>query len=331
MRGLYNGRVPSLNGNWVDLVIIFFLVYRVLGSFGSGFFVVIAGFGSFLISLLVSLRFYKFTSVFLKANFNLPSSVSDALGFVVTAMLVEFFVDLLFNFILSKIPAKVLKNKLHRFFGIIPALGEGLVLLAFLLTAVVALPVAPWIKRDITQSKIGGYILNKTLAVERAINEVFGGAANDALVYLTVKPSGNESLKLESVVTELNIDEGAEIKMLTDLNRERANRGLNVLVLETERRDVARNYAMDMWKRKYFSHYSPEGESVGDRLTKAGIKYSAAGENLALTPTEETAHAGLMNSEGHRANILEPSFRRVGIGVIDNGIYGKIFVQVFTD
>jgi len=44
-----------------------------------------------------------------------------------------------------------------------------------------------------------------------------------------------------------------------------------------------------------------------------------------------TAHNGLMNSEGHRANILEPEFRKIGIGVIDNGVYGKMFVQVFTD
>jgi uncharacterized protein YkwD len=52
---------------------------------------------------------------------------------------------------------------------------------------------------------------------------------------------------------------------------------------------------------------------------------------LALAPTLATAHTGLMNSEGHRANILEPKFKRVGIGVIDNGVYGKMFVQVFTD
>jgi len=68
-----------------------------------------------------------------------------------------------------------------------------------------------------------------------------------------------------------------------------------------------------------------------DRLEKAGVSYSIAGENLALAPTVQTAHTGLMNSEGHRANILEPQFKRVGIGVIDNGIYGKMFVQIFTD
>jgi uncharacterized protein YkwD len=86
-----------------------------------------------------------------------------------------------------------------------------------------------------------------------------------------------------------------------------------------------------MWERQYFGHISPEGRDIGDRLNAAGIGYSLAGENLALAPTVTTAQNGLMNSEGHRANILEPKFKKIGIGVIDNGIYGKMFVQVFTD
>ncbi len=70
---------------------------------------------------------------------------------------------------------------------------------------------------------------------------------------------------------------------------------------------------------------------MGDRLNEAAISYSVAGENLALAPTVQTAHNGLMNSEGHRKNILDPEFKKLGVGVIDNGVYGKMFVQVFTD
>ena len=66
-------------------------------------------------------------------------------------------------------------------------------------------------------------------------------------------------------------------------------------------------------------------------MRDARDQLSAAGENLALAPTTEFAHEGLMNSPGHRANILNGQFRRVGIGVLDGGIYGKMFVQEFTD
>ncbi|KKR60955.1 MAG: hypothetical protein UT99_C0004G0001, partial [Candidatus Curtissbacteria bacterium GW2011_GWA2_40_31] len=87
----------------------------------------------------------------------------------------------------------------------------------------------------------------------------------------------------------------------------------------------------DMFKRGYFSHYSPEGKDVGDRLEDSSINYSLAGENLALAPDVIRAHNGLMNSEGHRRNILDPAFSKIGIGAIDGGVYGKMFTQVFTN
>ncbi len=60
-----------------------------------------------------------------------------------------------------------------------------------------------------------------------------------------------------------------------------------------------------------------------------GISYRAAGENLAGAPTVERAHTSLMNSSGHRANILNPRYTHVGIGIVDGGPYGKMFTQMF--
>jgi uncharacterized protein YkwD len=66
-------------------------------------------------------------------------------------------------------------------------------------------------------------------------------------------------------------------------------------------------------------------------MSKVGIRYSFAGENLAFAPSTEFAMTGLMNSPEHRENILSPNYTRVGIGVIDAGIYGKMFTQEFAD
>ena len=68
-----------------------------------------------------------------------------------------------------------------------------------------------------------------------------------------------------------------------------------------------------------------------NRMRDGGVRFGAAGENLALAPTVQVAHDGLMNSPGHRANILNPRYRRVGIGVADGGMHGKMFVQNFAD
>src|SRR6185503_18152883 len=72
----------------------------------------------------------------------------------------------------------------------------------------------------------------------------------------------------------------------------------------------------------YFAHETPEGLSPFDRMRAANVRFLVAGENLALAPTLSLAHTGLMNSPGHRANILRPQFGRVGIGIMDGGMRG---------
>jgi uncharacterized protein YkwD len=84
-----------------------------------------------------------------------------------------------------------------------------------------------------------------------------------------------------------------------------------------------------MFIRGYFSHYTPEGKDSFDRMRGAGIKFLQAGENLALAQTLSIAHQGLMNSPGHRENILRPMFGRIGIGVYDGGIRGLMISQEF--
>jgi uncharacterized protein YkwD len=86
-----------------------------------------------------------------------------------------------------------------------------------------------------------------------------------------------------------------------------------------------------MFARGYFSHVTPEGRSPFDRMEAAGVSFRTAGENLALAPTLRIAHTGLMNSPGHRANILRPAFGRLGIGVMDGGPRGLMVTQNFRN
>jgi uncharacterized protein YkwD len=85
-----------------------------------------------------------------------------------------------------------------------------------------------------------------------------------------------------------------------------------------------------MLAHSYFSHETPFGVTPFQRMQAAGIHYTIAGENIALAPTLEIAHTGLMHSPGHRANILRRSFGHVGIGVLDGGKFGLMITQDFT-
>ena len=125
----------------------------------------------------------------------------------------------------------------------------------------------------------------------------------------------------------LNADEKA---MLDLVNSERVKAGLAPLIADAQLVRLARLKAADMIQNNYFSHNSPTYGSPFDMMKAAGVSYRYAGENLAGAPTVEMAHNSLMNSPGHRANILNANFTKIGIGVVSGGPYGKMFVQMFT-
>jgi len=124
-------------------------------------------------------------------------------------------------------------------------------------------------------------------------------------------------------------DPAAAKEIFELINRSRVEADLDPLAWSDALAEVAEAYAHEMYVGGFFSHTSPGGEQIQDRVEAAGITYRVVGENLALAATPKTVHEGLMASPGHRANILRQGFTRVGIGVIE-GPLGLMVVEVFT-
>ena len=91
------------------------------------------------------------------------------------------------------------------------------------------------------------------------------------------------------------------------INKQRENAGLSALVINDELQNVARIKARDMVQNNYFSHTSPTYGSPFDMIKNFGISYKTAGENIAGNSSNSKAVNAWMNSEGHRANILNGS------------------------
>lgn len=122
----------------------------------------------------------------------------------------------------------------------------------------------------------------------------------------------------------------AEEQQMIDLvNAARQQAGLPPLTVDTKLAEVARLKSKDMIDNNYFDHQSPTYGSPFEMMQKFGITYSSAGENIACNQTVPAAHEALMNSPGHRENILKPSFTHIGIGIVDGGKCGKMFTQMF--
>lgn len=323
--------------NFLDVIIAIVLLFYAFEGYSLGFIAASFDFLSFILSFFLGLRFYGFFANFLLTIFPIPYSFAKAIGFFTCALIFEIAFSILFR----KLSFKKTITKENRFFdflkninhllGIIPGALSSLVLLSFLLTLIISLPVSPILKQAVSTSKIGAILVSRTGSLDRDLNNIFGGAINDTLNFLTIEPQSDKSVNLNFKITTLNRDEKAENQMLLLVNKERTTLGLSPLVFDSRLADVARVYAEDLLKRGYFSHYSKEGLSPFDRMAKSDIVYSFAGENLAFAPNVELAMQGLMQSPGHRANILSPNFHKIGIGVIEAGIYGEMFIQEFTD
>lgn len=317
--------------NWVDFIIILIVIAFAVEGQRRGFFVQVFNIIGFLFSLILALTFYSQAAGILIKLFNLPQIAANPISFLIIWIVAESIFFGIFNSLFAKFIEKHAKNPLNKILGFLPALANAFLFLAFILLFVVSLPIRPDIKKDIFDSKIGSALVSNATALERPLNNVFGPIAKQGLTFLTVKPEEHGSLDLKFIQSDVTVDRESEKIMLDLINTEREKAGVRKLTLSEERAEVGREHSKDMFRRGYFSHYSPEGKDVGDRLEKAGIEYSFAGENLALAPNVDRAHIGLMNSEGHKRNILDPAFGKIGIGVIDGGVYGRMFTQVFTE
>lgn len=106
--------------------------------------------------------------------------------------------------------------------------------------------------------------------------------------------------------------------LLDNTNTQRANNGESNLSLNAQLDQAAQAKANDMAARDYWSHNTPDGQTPWTFVTAAGYNYQAVGENLAYGfDTSADTLTGWMNSPGHRANILNSTYRDVGFGVIN--------------
>lgn len=104
-------------------------------------------------------------------------------------------------------------------------------------------------------------------------------------------------------------------RVLELTNIERSKLSLSPLTLNTQLLNAATNHSQNMALQDFFSHTGKDGSSLGSRISATGYKFSAAAENIAAgSSTPEQVVSSWMNSSGHRANILNPNLKEIGIG-----------------
>jgi uncharacterized protein YkwD/uncharacterized membrane protein required for colicin V production len=288
--------------NWVDLVLLLVVLASAALGWQRGFILSVLDLLRWVGSWLTALLMYKPLSILLSYVFDWSDIWRQPTAFILVLFVSSIALHLMGRALLQRIPPRIHYHRANRLFGIIPGLISGTIMAVY------------------------------TDEIEDVLVPVFHPAINQTLNRLiTIEPGSEESVELPFRVTDSKPMPDLEWQMLELVNHERTSRGLKPLTLDPELTPVARAHSADMFARGYFSHYTPDGEDPFDRMREADVKFRTAGENLALAPTLQLAHTGLMNSPGHRANILNPNFGRVGIGIMSGGRRGIMVSQEFRN
>lgn len=148
------------------------------------------------------------------------------------------------------------------------------------------------------------------------------GTACVALLALWAAPARADCADADSAPSPQNVPRLVAATLCL-LDEQRAQRSLPALRPQVELTQAAQSYAADMVAWRFFDHVTPAGRTLLDRVQATGYLRPAGiwalGENLAwgsgLDGTPRQVVAAWMASAPHRANLLEPAFRDVGIGV----------------
>ena len=233
--------------------------------------------------------------------------------------------------LLRRMPRHAHAHAANRALGLLPGAANGLIHATVLAMLLLTLPLPQAVAERARDSVAVERLTGPAERLEAALSPVFEPAARTLVDRLMIEPESGESIRLRFTVADARPRPDLEARMLDLVNAERSAQGLRPLKADPALAEVARAHSRDMFGRGYFSHVTPEGRDPFERMRRGGVRFLAAGENLALAPTLSVAHRGLMESPGHRANILKPVFGRLGIGIVDGGVHGLMVTQKFRN
>ena len=326
---LFFSKSKPMNG--VDILLILIILLAVWGGWRKGFLIGLFELVNWLGSLLVGFYTYSYVADFLQRHLPSLGFWIQPVAFIGTVLVARILIGWIVGRLLFTFSSSLQRNVVNHALGIVPGIINGAIYAALMAAFLLAVPVNQVISDAAQKSEIANKMVAKISWANETLTPIFEDAVRGSEKALVHEPKPDETVSLPYKVTNVNARPDLEAKMLVLVNEERAKAGLKPVVADAELTRVARAHSKDMFARGYFSHYTPEKKDPFDRMKEAHVKFLSAGENLALGQTLGICHRGLMNSPGHRANILQPAFGRLGIGILDGGIYGLMISQEFRN
>lgn len=317
--------------NWIDWVLILIVLLSVIIGWQKGFILGVVDLISWVGSLLAGFFFYGYVANLIDRYVTSLGVWSAPVAFILTIILARILLSFVFSPILRNTRLSTHESSVNKTLGILPGAVNGFINATIISALFLIVPLWEGLSQAARESKIANRLAMNVEWVDDQLSPVFDEAVQRSINRLTVHPESKETVKLNFTVASPEVRNDLEAQMLQLVNTERVKQGLSPLTADPELTQVARAHSKDMFARGYFSHMNLEGKTPSDRIQAAKVHFITAGENLAYAHTLTIAHNGLMNSPGHRANILSKDYGRVGIGILDGGIYGLMVTQNFRN
>ncbi len=281
-------------------------------------------------ALVAAYFLYPIPARLIATYLNIVNRWSNFIAFIFIFLFLHLILYFLFR---SLVPAAhtVHRNLLNRIGGAFAAITVSLSIIIITARITYLFEVPAVLNSTIEQTGLAdiidssaGWIYKSTTVMNENQEPLVMGKDTNAYV-------SHEAVMLPFATDQFTEQPELEIEMLQLVNLERQEAGLKPLLPDTSLTKLATAYSATMLKRGFFSHITPEGMTPFQRLRRAKINYGFAGENLALAFSLAKADEELMRSPGHRANILNTKYRKIGIGILDAGIHGLMITQEFKD
>jgi uncharacterized protein YkwD len=315
--------------NLIDILLCFITLLVAFIGYKKGAVETILDLAKWLICIVCGLLVYFFT---IELAFDYFPFLPDFSILYFTAVFVFVFtamyllLSMLQRWVFKRDGPQTGKTFANKISGIVPGLLMGIVL-SLIIGRLLTFSMFDNISNEATTSEITTTFTPYTNLVEEQITPLVKNYFTPKIAAATAQPVSESDFKTETIYERPDL----EYEMFLLINEERLKRGLPLLKIDEKMKQVARAHSTDMFQRGYFAHVTPEGLNPFQRIKNANIIYKKAGENLAFAKTLAEAHTGLMNSPSHRAAILNPAFKRVGIGIMDGGNNRFMFSQEFRD
>lgn len=326
--------MPIINSltlvDWALLVILFF---SAIEGYRLGFVEIFSALFGLIASVYLSFRYHLLLGQTITAYLGINSNWSSLIGYVLVAGLVQIVITLFSIYVFRKLLSFLLYLPINNILGIFVGIANSLLFIVLFVNVILMLPFSGVYKQQVVESVIFKYIADVSLKFGANIKIPLEAAIHDTQQFITLKPGSTEKIAIAAKVQNWDMypDQAAESEMLTLINAERIKNGLFELINSANLQDISRTRCEDMFDRRYFSHYDPDGHDIAYEAKSVGIRFSIIADNIAYAYNTQTVHDGFMANHDSRNVILNPKYTKVGIGIIDAGIYGKIYVQIFTD